>query len=190
MFVEGAAAYLPYKSVLKDKVIDILDFGGATINCMICSIYGNTPFDKMECANNHQQAIVELIDAVAVGAPLSGQMRKCLTAAAGVVLINDGMSLKDVIRCLENHVAREEFINKIPPEFMIYLDDQVETLKQLDDVKEYKEEMIDEATGKKVKIVKRYVEGTKYSKVGHIMDRINSLCLCLCRKQIKIISNI
>lgn len=37
VFAEGAAAYLPYKSILKDKVVGILDFGGATINCMIYS---------------------------------------------------------------------------------------------------------------------------------------------------------
>lgn len=35
VFAEGGAAYLPYKSVLKDKSVGILDFGGNTINCMI-----------------------------------------------------------------------------------------------------------------------------------------------------------
>lgn len=35
VFAEGAAAYLPHKSILKDKVVGILDFGGNTINCMI-----------------------------------------------------------------------------------------------------------------------------------------------------------
>lgn len=35
VFAEGAAAYLPYKAVLKDKTVGILDFGGNTINCMI-----------------------------------------------------------------------------------------------------------------------------------------------------------
>ena len=35
VFAEGAAAYLPYKSVLQDKSVGILDFGGNTINCLI-----------------------------------------------------------------------------------------------------------------------------------------------------------
>lgn len=35
VYAEGAAAYLPYKSVLKDKSVGVLDFGGNTINCMI-----------------------------------------------------------------------------------------------------------------------------------------------------------
>ncbi len=35
VFAEGAAAYLPYKSSLKNEVVGILDIGGNTINCMI-----------------------------------------------------------------------------------------------------------------------------------------------------------
>lgn len=35
VYAEGAAAYLPYKSVLKDRSVGILDIGGATINCII-----------------------------------------------------------------------------------------------------------------------------------------------------------
>lgn len=35
VFAEGAAAYLPYKSVLNDKSVGVLDFGGNTINCLI-----------------------------------------------------------------------------------------------------------------------------------------------------------
>lgn len=35
VIAEGAASYLPYKSILRDKVIGILDFGGNTINCII-----------------------------------------------------------------------------------------------------------------------------------------------------------
>lgn len=35
VIAEGAAAYLPYKTILKDKVVGILDFGGNTINCII-----------------------------------------------------------------------------------------------------------------------------------------------------------
>lgn len=40
VFAEGAAAYLPHKAELKDKVVGLLDFGGNTINCMIYE-YGN-----------------------------------------------------------------------------------------------------------------------------------------------------
>ncbi len=122
-------------------------------------VTGNTVFEQIESANLHQQQITALIDAVYVGEPLSGQMRKFFTSAADVVLINDNMSLRDVIKCLENHEVREKFINKIPEAYTKYLEDQVTTLKELDER--------DKKTGE--------VVGTKYSKIEHIMDRVNSL---------------
>lgn len=35
VYAEGAAAYLKYKPILKDKLIGLIDIGGNTINCMI-----------------------------------------------------------------------------------------------------------------------------------------------------------
>nr|DAT81718.1 MAG TPA: AAA-like domain protein [Caudoviricetes sp.] len=121
-------------------------------------LQGTTPFERVESANLHQQQVTALIDAVYVGEPLSGQMRKFFTSAADVVLINDNMSLKDIIRVLENHEIRHKFIDKIPVEYMPYLEDQVEQLKQLDD-----------------KDKEGNIVGTKYSKIEHILDRVNSL---------------
>lgn len=121
-------------------------------------LQGTTPFERIESANLHQQQVTSLIDAVYVGEPLSGQMRKFFTSAADIVLINDNMSLKDIIRVLENHEIRARFIEKIPKEYLPYLEDQAETLKQLDDKDKAGE-----------------VVGTKYSKIEHILDRVNSL---------------
>lgn len=121
-------------------------------------IIGATPFERIESANLHQQQVTALIDAVYVGEPLSGQMRKFFTSAADVVLVNDNMSLKDIIRVLENHEVRKRFIDRVPSEYMTYLEDQIETLKQLDD-----------------KDKEGNIVGTKYSKIEHIIDRINSL---------------
>lgn len=137
-------------------------------------ITGDTVFERIESANLHQQQVTALIDAVYTGEPLSGQMRKFFTSAADIVLINNNMSLRDVIRCLESHVARKEFIDMIPRDFMPYLEDQVETLKQLDEVKEYKEKKKDD-NGNEVTVIRREVEGTKYNKIEHIIDRVNSL---------------
>lgn len=85
-------------------------------------------------------------------------MRKFFTSAADIVLVNDNMSLKDIIRVLENHEVRKEFMDKISTDYIPYLEDQIEVLKQLDD------------RDKEGNIV-----GTKYSKIEHIIDRINSL---------------
>ena len=146
----------------KDRLI-VLDL--TQENCLQAFAYneykitGDTAFERIESANLHQQQVTQLIDAIYCGEPLSGQMRKFFTSAADIVLVNDGMSLKDIIRVLENHEIRKKFIDKIPIEYMPYLEDQVQELKQLDD--------IDKKTGE--------VTGTKYSKIEHIMDRINSL---------------
>lgn len=121
-------------------------------------VQGDTPFERIESANLHQQQVTSLIDAVYIGEPLSGQMRKFFTSAADIVLIHDKMSLSDVIKVLENHEIRNKFIAKVPVEYLPYLSDQIETLRQLDDV--------DKAGN---------VVGTKYSKIEHIMDRINAL---------------
>lgn len=120
---------------------------------------GHTPYDIMKCANNHQQEITALIDAIYPGDPLSGQMRKFFTSAADVVLINNGMSLRDVVDCLEDYEARDKFIKNVPESYMNYLGDKIKTLRELDDV--------DKKTGE--------VCGTKYSKIEHILDRVNSL---------------
>lgn len=121
-------------------------------------VQGYTAFERIESANLHQQQVTALIDAVYVGDPLSGQMRKFFTSAADVVLINDNMSLKDIIRVLENHEVRKQFIDKVPNEYIPYLEDQIETIRQLDD-----------------KDKEGNIIGTKYSKIEHIIDRVNSL---------------
>lgn len=122
-------------------------------------VQGYTPFERVESANLHQQQITALIDAVYIGDPLSGQMRKFFTSAADIVLINDNMSLKDVIRVLENHEVRQKFIDKIPKEYMPYLEEQVEQLNQLNEFDKKTNEVV----------------GTKISKIEHIMDRVNAL---------------
>lgn len=134
-------------------------------------IHGDTPKDRMKCANKKQQAITELVDAVYIGDPLSGQMRKFFTSACNVVLIQDHASLKDVMDCLEDYEARSNFINDIPIDLAPYLTEQVKTLQQLDDIKITKTKTLDEK-GKEV-VVEVPRGETRYSKIEHIVDRIN-----------------
>lgn len=148
------------KNVPKDKllIIDLTNpdhLQSFAYNEYIAS--GATPFDIIESANLHQQQLVALVDAIALDNPLSGQMRKYFTSACDVVLINDGMCLRDVIDCLENYEKRHNFIDQISPSYHPYLVDQINTLLELDDI---------DKNGK---------TGTKYGKIEHIMDRINLL---------------
>lgn len=136
-------------------------------------ITGTTAKDRMKCANKKQQAITELVDAVYMGEPLSGPMRKFFTSACNVVLTQESASLKDVMDCLENYDDRSNFINNIPTDLMPYLADQVKTLQQLDEIKMVKVKVKDE-TGKEV-VVEVPKGETKYSKIEHIVNRINIL---------------
>lgn len=46
VFAEGAAAYLPYKHIFKNKVMGVIDIGGNTVNAMIYS-YGELQKDTI-----------------------------------------------------------------------------------------------------------------------------------------------
>ncbi|MHC1750752.1 MAG: hypothetical protein AB9856_20965 [Cellulosilyticaceae bacterium] len=163
----------------KDKLLEINLGIESNLQAFAYNEYklqGNTPFEHIESANLHQQQVTALIDAVYIGDSLSGQMRKFFTSAADIVLINENMSLRDVIQCLENHEVRTDFIKKIPKEYMEYLEDQVATLKQLDEVKAVKTNTGEkDENGKDIIVSEDIVVGTKYVKIEHIMDRVNSL---------------
>ncbi len=150
------------KIVPKDKLI-VLDLSKE--ECLQAfafnefKVKGNTAYDKLKCTSNHQQEITALIDAVCIGDPLSGQMRKFFTSAADIVLINDNMALSDVIDCLEDYNKRHEFIDNVPEEYKIYLQSKINTLIELDET--------DKKAGE--------IVGTKYTKIEHILDRVNVL---------------
>lgn len=162
------------KSVPKDKLLVIDLSNPEHLQSFAYNEYkvtGTTPFDVIESANLHQQQLLALVDAIAFENPLSSQMRKYFTSACDVVLVNDGMCLRDVIDCLENYDKRHQFIDKLPGTYKEYLIDQINTLLELDDVKDVKVKEVDEA-GKET--TRTEVRGaTKYSKIEHIMDRIN-----------------
>ena len=67
------------------------------------------------------------------------------------------MCLRNVMDCLESYQKRHEFIDNLDEEYKEYLKDQISTLLELDDID------------------KNGNTGTKYSKIEHIMDRINLL---------------
>ncbi len=140
----------------KDKMI-VIDLSNENdLQSFSFNEYTNTslaPFERVENANLKQQQYTQLIDAIYKGEPLSGQMRKYFTSAADVVLLQENTGLKNIIECLENHEKRQEYIKAIPSECRQLLESRISQLMQLDDEK----------------------TGTKYSKIEHIMDRVNSL---------------
>lgn len=94
---------------------------------------------------------------------LAPKMRKYLGAAARVAFCSPGTSMKDILRVLQNHVYRYDFINKLTDELKVALDDSIIALQELD---EYSKETKDNPS---------IICGTKDNKIEGIIDRIDLL---------------
>lgn len=125
-------------------------------------------FEILETANMKAQQVMSLIDSINnEGAALTGRMRRYLSAAANVVLIQDNTNLRDVVNCLQDYRKRAEFINAVPEGLINYIEDEINTLRELDEYTVTKD--------KESKEVLSDVTGTKESKIEYILDRINLL---------------
>jgi hypothetical protein len=84
-------------------------------------------------------------------------MNKFLRAAALIVFINNG-SFKDVFEILQEHKLRREYIDKIKPQYLSYMNKHITVLSELDETK------VGEVIGTKMNPA-----------IYGIMDRIDSL---------------
>ena len=95
---------------------------------------------------------------------LAPKMRKYLGAAARVAFCSPGTSMKDILKILQSHIVRHEFINKLSDELKIDLEDSIIALDELDDYsKVTKDNPIPT------------ICGTKDNKIEGIIDRIDLL---------------
>ena len=93
---------------------------------------------------------------------LPPKMRKYLGAAARVAFCFNNSSMRDVMRILQIHTVRYEFINKLSNDLKVLLEDSIISLNELDEwSKVTKENPVSE------------VVGTKESKIEGIIDRID-----------------
>ncbi|MBP1924566.1 hypothetical protein J2Z76_000419 [Sedimentibacter acidaminivorans] len=118
-----------------------------------------TGYERLEVANMQTQLLIAFIDAINIDQKLSPRMRRSLAAAANIVFIHSGMSMRNVYECLSNHRKRLEYIAMVPEDMKLYLEDDI---FNLDDMNE-----VDGKTGE--------ISGTKTSKSDFILDRINLL---------------
>lgn len=119
----------------------------------------NEPLDILDVANRKALYIQMLVDALNVeGDPLSSSMDRYLSAASNIVFLNDNASLKDVVRCLNDFIFRQQCIDSIPPTLREYLSEEISALIELND------------TDKDGNII-----GTRMSKIDGINHRINLL---------------
>jgi hypothetical protein len=77
---------------------------------------------------------------------------------AGLVVFLSGGNISDVFDVLENHIARHEFIKKVPENQKEYLTEYINGLLELDDTDK-----------------KGIVEGTKLTSISGILDRVHRL---------------
>ena len=95
---------------------------------------------------------------------LAPKMRKYLGAAARVAFCTPGTSMKDILKILQSHIVRHEFIDKLSDELKIDLEDSIIALEELDDYsKVTKDNPIPT------------ICGTKDNKIEGIIDRIDLL---------------
>lgn len=113
---------------------------------------------KYENAKIQTSQLLTLVDSVnADDRDLKAKMNKFLSAAALLVFISNG-SIKDVFSVLQNHKLRHRYINDVPKNLFIYLEEYIDVLREIDDNKNGE------------------VIGTKWnSAIGGIMDRVGAL---------------
>ncbi|WP_027633407.1 ATP-binding protein [Clostridium hydrogeniformans] len=122
-----------------------------------------TSYKKMMLANLQSQQVMALVDSISVGDPLSSRMRRFLSAACNVVFVQGHSSIRNVIECLENHNKRKKYIESLPKLLTNLLEDDIDTLSELNE------------WSKATKNNPPEIIGTKESKIEHILDRISLL---------------
>ena len=120
-------------------------------------------FKKLELASLQSQQVMSLVDSISVGDPLSSRMRRFLGAAANVVFVQGYSSVKNVVECLESYRKREEYVKDLNEELKAMLEDEINTLSELDEWSKGTKDNPPEKIG------------TKESKIEHILDRISLL---------------
>lgn len=122
-----------------------------------------TAFQKLNLANLQSQQVMALVDSISVGDPLSSRMRRFLNSACNVVFPQGNASIKNVIECLGNFRKRKTYIENLSSELSILLEDDINTLLELDEWSKATKDSPSEKVG------------TKESKIEHILDRVSML---------------
>lgn len=156
-------SYLPEKDTIvldftKSSDIQGFAFNEFKINSTM------TTFEKLELSSLQAQQVLSFVDSINADQPLQARMRKYLSAAANVVFANAETSLKEVVKCLDNHITRSYYINNLSKEEKELLEDELMSLQELD---EYSKPTKD--------VPVPIITGTKTDRIDGILDRISLL---------------
>jgi len=120
----------------------------------------NNYIDLLDVANRKSLYVQMLIDALNInGDPLSTSMDRYFTAASNIVFLNEDASLKDIVLCLNDHRYREKCINKLDIKLQKILEDEINSLRELN---EYDKDGVTPI-------------GTRTAKIDGVNHRINLL---------------
>ena len=166
------------RNIDKNKVVEIdfsdfmcqEGFGFNEIN-MIRDM--NNPMSRYECAILQNAQITQFIDSLGEE-EFSASMGRYLDAACSAVLIHENKGIKDVVRCLEDFRARDEYMSMLS-EFKEEMPEQYqelieEDLNALEELNEYRDKKVG---GKKTGELE--LSGTAINKISGIISRISML---------------
>lgn len=168
-FIKGCEASKSIEKIVPKEKLIILDL--TTEEGLQSLAYNEVKFEnnmswfkKQELANKKTQLTNELINSINEnGEPLSPKMERFLCACTDIMYLKEEVTLKDIIRCLQDFKYREKIINDIPKELKEELEEEIRTLQELD---EWSKATRDTPS---IKI------GTRESKIEGILDRITLL---------------
>lgn len=149
-----------------DRLIDIDLSVYKCIQALSYNEYKITPemdaYEVSKIARRKTSNLLELINIMNDDdKQLAPKMRKYIGAAARIAFCFNSSSMKDILRILQIHTVRYEYINKLSKELYDKLEDSVIALKELD---EYTKETKDKPS---------QLCGTKDNKIEGIIDRID-----------------
>lgn len=125
-------------------------------------------FEKLDKASMQSEQMMNLIDSISLTDVLSPAMRRVFNSACTIATVLGFNSLRDTVEVLENHVKRHKYINMLDDELKEFLEDEINTLSELDEYSKVSKK--EEEQG-----IKSEVIGTKSSKLTFILDRIDLL---------------
>lgn len=125
---------------------------------------GMSDDDIIKIARMKTNYILQLVNTVNTDdKQLAPKMRKYLGAAARIAFCFDGTSIKDILKILQFHQVRHDFINRLSDGLKAQLEDSIIALEELD---EWSKETKDKPSE---------ICGTKDNKIESIIDRIDIL---------------
>ena len=125
---------------------------------------GMSDDDIIKIARMKTNYILQLVNTVNTDdKQLAPKMRKYLGAAARIAFCFNGTSIKDILKILQFHQVRYDFINRLSDSLKAQLEDSIIALQELD---EWSKETKDKPSE---------ICGTKDNKIESIIDRIDIL---------------